>query len=91
MKKEDNNIFNLFVGPCDDQEIMDILLEIDNAYNKLFIVSMRKRYNVEAMVIDENHISIDGVVMDDDTFVHWLMDHDDSIRQQIEEEEGEEV
>ena len=49
---------------------------------QVVIVVLKKRYGVEAHVLDETHIEIDGVVMDDNAFGQWLFE------KQLKEEES---
>lgn len=72
MEKNINAFEQLF--DLNDPEIIEVLDQIDKLYNKLMTLALRKKYGVEAKVIDENHIEIDGVVMDDMTFGNWLFE-----------------
>ena len=78
--KKDGNAFEDFVKQDltlnNDPEVQAVLNEIEAAYDKLFIVVMKKRYDVEVSYIegDNEHIVIDGVVYDDDAFWMWLRD-----------------
>lgn len=72
MEKNINAFEQLF--DLNDPDIIEVLDEIDKLYNKLMNLALKKKYGVEAKVIDENHIEIDGVVMDDMAFGNWLFE-----------------
>lgn len=72
MEKNINAFEQLF--DLNDPDIIEVLDQIDELYNKLMNLALKKKYGVEAKVIDENHIEIDGVVMDDMAFGNWLFE-----------------
>ena len=72
MEKNINAFEQLF--DLNDPDIIEVLDEIDKLYDKLMNLALKKKYGVEAKVIDENHIEIDGVVMDDMAFGNWLFE-----------------
>ena len=86
---EQDKIMSLMVGPIDDPEISSILDQIRQLENKLFTITMRKRYNVDAQIISEDEISIDGVVYNGDEYFDWLVEHDEYLRKQLEQDEEE--
>lgn len=58
-----------------DPEVVEILKQLDDLYNKLFQVVMKKKYNADVSYIenDEEHLIIDGVVYDNAGFMVWLL------------------
>lgn len=60
----------------DDPEVIQIAKEMDALEERLFKVVMKKKFGVDAGFLpdDNEHIVIDGVIMNDEEFVDWLID-----------------
>ena len=80
MERNINAFQQLF--DLNDPEVISLLNQIDALYSQLMGIVLKKRYGVEAHVLDETHIEIDGVVMDDNAFGQWLFE------KQLQEEEA---
>jgi len=60
----------------DDPEVIQIAKEMDALEERLFKVVMKKKFGVDAGFLpnDNEHIVIDGVIMNDEEFLNWLID-----------------
>lgn len=58
----------------DDLKIEELSNQIADCYNKIMLIMLHKMYGVTAELIDDEHISVDGVVMDDEEFANWLIE-----------------
>ena len=61
----------------DDPEVIQIAKEMDALEERLFKVVMKKKFGVDAGFLpnDPDHIVIDGIIMDDQQFIDWLIDN----------------
>ena len=55
-----------------DPELDRLLNEMAKAYNNLIIYMIHKDLDVEVEMLDDEHIVIDGEVMDQEQFQDWL-------------------
>lgn len=55
-----------------DPELTKLLDECARAYNNLMVYMIKKELGYDVKIVDDNHISIDGVVMDPEEFQDWL-------------------
>ena len=62
----------------DDPEVKQVMKEMEALEERLFKIVMKKKFNVDAGFLpnDEEHIVIDGVILNDEEFIDWLVDHD---------------
>lgn len=58
----------------DDLKIEELSNQIADCYNKIMLIMLHKMYGVTAELIDDEHICVDGVVMDDEEFADWLIE-----------------
>lgn len=67
-------IYNILEDDGQEDPVLDKLYDdLYNTYNKITLHLIRKKYHVEAELVDDEHISIDGEVMDADEFAEWIM------------------
>ena len=78
MKKEDGALFEVTNEFKDDPEVKQVMKEMEALEERLFKIVMKKKFNVDAGFLpnDEEHIVIDGVILNDEEFIDWLVDHD---------------
>lgn len=86
MAKFNDDVLQMFQG-TKDPEVDALLKQLDVIYNKLFSLAMKNEYGADASVVDDNHIMIDGELLDDEGFLNWLIEHDDRLKQEIEDDE----
>ena len=55
-----------------DPELQQILNELYDAYDKLMIYMIKKQVGCDVRIVDDEHISIDGKILDNDEFEKWL-------------------
>ena len=55
-----------------DPELQEILDSLYDAYDKLMVYLIHKQTGCKVEIVDDEHISIDGVVMDEYQFQDWL-------------------
>lgn len=60
----------------DDPEVIQIAKEMDALEERLFKVVMKKKFGVDAGFLpdDNDHVVIDGVIMNNEEFIEWLID-----------------
>ena len=78
MKKEDGTLLEVTNEFKDDPEVKQVMKEMEALEERLFKIVMKKKFNVDAGFLpnDEEHIVIDGVILNDEEFIDWLVDHD---------------
>ena len=55
-----------------DPELDRLLNEMAKAYNNLMMYMIKKDLGVDVQIVDDEHICIDGEVMDAEQFQDWL-------------------
>ena len=77
MKKEDGTLLEVTNEFKDDPEVIQIMKEMNLLEERLFKIVMKKKFGVDAGFLpnDEDHIVIDGVIMNNEEFVEWLIDN----------------
>lgn len=64
-----------FISKNDDPELQDIMDSLYAAYDRLMIYLIKKETGNEVKIIDDEHISVNGEVMNNDEFEVWLEDN----------------
>ena len=64
-----------FISRDNDPELQDILDSLYDAYDRLMIYLIKKETGNDVKIIDDEHVSINGEVMDNDEFEIWLEDN----------------
>lgn len=63
--------FNI-INDEEDEELNRLLDEMAKAYNNLMVYMIKKELGYTVEVIDDEHIVIDGKVMNSEEFQDWL-------------------
>lgn len=64
-----------FISKDNDPELQDILDSLYDAYDRLMVYLIKKETGNDVKIIDDEHVCINGEVMDNDQFEIWLEDN----------------
>lgn len=53
----------------EEQEALD---DLQKAYDRVVVLALEREFKAKIVLIDDDHLLIDGVLMDNDAFDDWL-------------------
>lgn len=59
----------------EDKELQEILEKLYDAYDALIIYLVKKETGSSIEFVDDEHVQVDSVLMDNDEFADWLEEH----------------
>lgn len=78
MKINDELLYQLPHEDLTDEEIK-ALLDLGEAYNKIFVLCLRRQLGLDIIYLDSNHVIVEGEIVEISDFLEWLEEHLDEL------------